>query len=90
MDETRIARPAGADGLTVLPALLAAGIGQRHGMRVSSDGFASAYGPARLRPATGEWSGMAVTLARVPVAVGVRTRPDGNVVPGAPPRGAPV
>jgi hypothetical protein len=85
--EKSIARLAGADGLMVL---LAAGLGQRHGMRVSSDRFASAYGPACLRPATGEWSGMAVTLARVPVAVGVRTRPDGNVVPGAPPRGAPV
>jgi hypothetical protein len=86
MDETRIAHPAGADGLTVL---LAAGLGQRHGMRVSSDWFASAYGLVCLRTGTGERGGMAVTVSGIPAAVRVRKPADGNV-PGAPPRGAPV
>jgi hypothetical protein len=84
--EKSIARLAGADGLQVL---LAAGLGQRHGMSVSSDRFASAYGPACLRRGTPERSGMAVTVSGIPAAVRVRKPADGNV-PGAPPRGAPV
>lgn len=86
MEMRSMARPAGADGLTVL---LAAGLGQRQGMRVSSDRFASAYGLARLRRGTCGRSGIAVSVSGIPAAVRVRKPADGNV-PGAPPRGAPV
>jgi hypothetical protein len=89
MDDKSIARSVGTDGLTVL---LAAGPGQRHGMRVSSEWFTgTAYtGDVCLSWATGVQSGpTAVTVARIPAAVRVRKPADANV-PGAPPRGAPV
>jgi hypothetical protein len=89
MSTKTITRLAGADGLAIL---LAAGLGQRHGMSVSSDRFAgSVYmgGRTCLRWITGERSGMPATLARIPVVVRVRKPAAGNV-PGGPPRGAPV
>jgi len=89
MNERSNARLAGADGLTVL---LAAGLGQRHGMRVSSERFVGAVrtgGQACLGGDTAGRSGMAATVVGIPAAVRVRKPADGDV-PGVPPRGAPV
>jgi len=89
MDERSIARPAGAAGLTIL---LAAGLGQRHGMSVSSDRFVGAVRPGEQacpRWDTSGRSGLAATVMGISAAVRVRKPADGDV-PGAPPRGAPV